>query len=118
MSDKAQVALVNMPFSYSKYPSIQLGTLSALLKSKRIPVDCHHLNVRFAHKIGVPLYEMICEKRALFGEWFFSYLLFSDNPKRAEYPACSSRSSNNSPRRADIRPRYFEDMATRTAPQF
>ena len=86
MSDKAQVALVNMPFSYSKYPSIQLGTLSALLKSQGIPVDCHHLNVRFAHKIGVPLYEMICEKRALFGEWIFSYLLFRDNPKRAEYP--------------------------------
>ena len=34
MSDKARVALVNMPFSFSKYPSIQLGTLSALLKSK------------------------------------------------------------------------------------
>ena len=34
MSDKAKVALVNMPFSYSKFPSIQLGTLSALLKSK------------------------------------------------------------------------------------
>ena len=48
MSDKAQVALVNMPFSSSKYPSIQLGTLSALLKSKGVPVDCHHLNVRFA----------------------------------------------------------------------
>ena len=38
MSDKAKVALVNMPFSHSKYPSIQLGTLSALLKSKGIPV--------------------------------------------------------------------------------
>jgi len=57
---EAQVALVNMPFSFSKYPSIQLGTLSALLKSQGIPVDCHHLNVRFAHKIGVPLYELIC----------------------------------------------------------
>ena len=45
MSDKAQVALVNMPFSFSKFPSIQLGTLSALLKSKGVPVDCHHLNV-------------------------------------------------------------------------
>ena len=30
MSDKAQVALVNMPFSFSKYPSIQLGTLSQI----------------------------------------------------------------------------------------
>ena len=70
----AQVALVNMPFSFSKYPSIQLGTLSTLLKSQGIAVDCHHLNVRFAYKIGVPLYELICEKRALFGEWLFSYL--------------------------------------------
>jgi hypothetical protein len=34
MSDKAEVALVNMPFSYAKYPSIQLGTLSALFKSR------------------------------------------------------------------------------------
>lgn len=99
----AQVALVNMPFSFSKYPSIQLGTLSALLKSQGIAVDCHHLNVRFAHKIGVPLYELICEKRALFGEWLFSYLLFRDNPKRAEYPESSSPSSNKSPSRADSR---------------
>jgi len=81
-SSQAQVALVNMPFSFSKYPSIQLGTLSALLKAKGIGVECHHLNVRFAHKIGIPLYESICEKRALFGEWLFSYLLFRDNPKR------------------------------------
>ena len=108
MSDKAQVALVNMPFSYSKYPSIQLGTLSALLKSKGIPVDCHHLNVRFAHKIGLPLYEMICEKRALFGEWIFSYLLFRDNPKRAEYSRCLSRCLSNSPRRAGIQHRSLK----------
>ncbi|MGH7183959.1 MAG: RiPP maturation radical SAM C-methyltransferase, partial [Nitrospiraceae bacterium] len=86
MSDKAQVALVNMPFSYSKFPSIQLGTLSALLKSQHIPVDCHHLNVRFAYKIGVRLYDTIFEKRGLFGEWLFSYLLFRDYPTRAEYP--------------------------------
>lgn len=55
MSDQPAVALVNMPFSYSKYPSIQLGTLSALLKSKGIGVDCHYLHVRFAHQIGAPL---------------------------------------------------------------
>ncbi|BFU94782.1 MAG: putative Radical SAM protein [Nitrospira sp.] len=118
MSDKAEVALVNMPFSYSKYPSIQLGTLSALLKSQGIPVDCHHLNVRFAHKIGAPLYELICEKRALFGEWIFSYLLFRDNPKRAEYPRVFKpvfeQLAQESGRSLD----YFEDMAVRTAPQF
>ncbi|TKS60744.1 MAG: RiPP maturation radical SAM protein 1 [Nitrospira sp.] len=118
MTEKAQVALVNMPFSYSKYPSIQLGTLSALLKSKGISVDCHHLNVRFAHKIGVPLYEMICEKRALFGEWLFSQLLFRDNPKRAEYPRVFKPVFEQIAQQSGQSIGYFEEMATRTAPQF
>jgi ribosomal peptide maturation radical SAM protein 1 len=118
MSDKAQVALVNMPFSHSKYPSIQLGTLSALLKSKNIPVDCQHLNVRYAHKIGVPLYEMICEKRALFGEWIFSYLLFRDNPKRAEYPRLFKPVFDQVAKERGHPASFFEDMAARTAPQF
>ncbi len=118
MSDKARVALVNMPFSFSKYPSIQLGTLSALLKSQGIPVDCHHLNVRFAHKIGVPLYEMICEKRALFGEWLFSYLLFRDNPKRTEYPKVFKPVFEQIARQSGHPIAYFEEMATKIAPQF
>jgi ribosomal peptide maturation radical SAM protein 1 len=118
MSDKTRVALVNMPFSYSKYPSIQLGTLSALLKSKNIPVDCHHLNVRFAHKIGIPLYEAICEKRALFGEWIFSYLLFRDNPKRAEYPRLFKPVFEQLAKESGLPASFFEDMAVRTAPQF
>lgn len=118
MSDKAQVALVNMPFSYSKYPSIQLGTLSALLKSQGIPVECHHLNVRFAHKIGVPLYEMICEKRALFGEWLFSHFLFRDNPKRAEYPRVFKPVFEQIAQQSGHPISFFEEMATRSAPQF
>lgn len=118
MSDNAPVALVNMPFSYSKYPSIQLGTLSALLKSQGIPVDCHHLNVRFAHKIGVPLYEMICEKRALFGEWLFSYLLFRDNPKRADYPRIFKPVFEQIAQQSGRPIGYFEEMANRIAPQF
>jgi ribosomal peptide maturation radical SAM protein 1 len=118
MSEKARVALVNMPFSYSKYPSIQLGTLSALLKTKDIPVDCHHLNVRFAHKIGVPLYEMICEKRALFGEWLFSHLLFRDNPKRGDYPRVFKPVFEQIAQQSGHPMAFFEDMAMRTAPQF
>ncbi len=118
MSDQAQVALVNMPFSYSKYPSIQLGTLSALLKAQGVRVDCHHLNVRFAHRIGVPLYEMICEKRALFGEWLFSYLLFRDNPKRAEYPRVFKPVFEQIAQQSGRPLGYFEELATRMAPQF
>lgn len=116
--DRPVVALVNMPFSYSKYPSIQLGTLSALLKSKGIPVDSHHLNVRFAHRIGVPLYEVICEKRALFGEWIFSYLLFRDNPKRTEYPRLFKPVFEQLAKESGHPASFFEEMATRTAPQF
>ncbi len=107
-----------MPFSYSKYPSIQLGTLSARLKSQGIPVDCHHLNVRFAHQIGVPLYEMICEKRALFGEWLFSYLLFRDNPKRAEYPRVFKPVFEQLAQQSGRPIGYFEELANRIAPQF
>ena len=117
-NQKIPVALVNMPFSYSKYPSIQLGTLSALLKSKGVGVECHHLNVRFAQKIGVPLYELICEKRALFGEWLFSYLLFRDNPKRAEYPTTFKPLFEQISQQTGHGRSYFEDMATRIAPQF
>ena len=117
-SGDARVALVNMPFSFSKYPSIQLGTLSALLKSQGIAVDCHHLNVRFAHKIGVHLYELICEKRALFGEWLFSYLLFRDNPKRAEYPRVFKPVFEQIAQQSGQPIGYFEEMATRIAPQF
>jgi ribosomal peptide maturation radical SAM protein 1 len=118
MSGPAQVALVNMPFSYSKYPSIQLGTLSALLKAQGIPVDCHHLNVHFAHRIGVPLYELICEKRALFGEWLFSYLLFRDNPKRAEYPRVFKPVFEQLAQQSGHPIGYFEEMSSRIAPQF
>ena len=118
MSDKAQIALVNMPFSYSKYPSIQLGTLSARLKSQGIPVDCHHLNVRFAHEIGVPLHELICDKRALFGEWLFSYLLFRNNPKWADYPSVFKPVFEEIARETASSIGYFEEIATRIAPQF
>jgi len=118
MSDQAHIALVNMPFSYAKYPSIQLGTLAALLKSNGIPVDCHHLNVRFAHLIGVELHELICEKRGLFGEWLFSSLLFRDNPKRAAYPQIFKPVFEQAAQESGKPVGYFEEIATRIAPQF
>ncbi|MFO0775121.1 MAG: RiPP maturation radical SAM C-methyltransferase [Nitrospiraceae bacterium] len=117
-SAPAQVALVNMPFSSAKYPSIQLGTLSALLKARGVAVDCHHLNVRFAHKIGLPLYEKICDKRALFGEWLFSYLLFRDNPKRAEYPRVFKPVFEQLAQDTGQPLGYFLTLADRVAPEF
>lgn len=114
----APVALVNMPFSSAKYPSIQLGTLSALLKARGVAVDCHHLNVRFAHHIGPALYEAICDKRALFGEWVFSYLLFRDNPKRAEYPRVFKPVFEQLAQDTGKPMGYFQTLADRVAPEF
>ncbi len=117
-SQGVPVALVNMPFSSSRYPSIQLGTLTSLLKSKGIGVRSHYLNVQFAHRIGVPLYELICEKRALFGEWLFSHLLFRDNPKHAEYPSTFKPVFEDLARDSGHPISHFQEINARIAPQF
>src|SRR5438093_12853544 len=79
------VALVNMPFSSSKYPSIQLGTLATVLKAHGIGVKTHHLYLQFAYQLGVPLYEVLCEKRGRIGECLFSHRLFRGNPNNAAF---------------------------------
>ena len=63
------IALINMPFGFHIYPSIQLGTLSTLLKSNGWAVKSHYLNLHFAHQLGMPVYNQLCEKRFLVGEW-------------------------------------------------
>ncbi len=113
-----RVALVTMPFSYSKFPSIQLGTLSALLKSQGIGTKTYHFNLQFAHKIGVPLYEILCEKRGLFGEWLFSALLFRDNPKHAQYPQIFRPVFEDTAREAGCSIGHLEEIARTVAPQF
>lgn len=113
-----KVALVTMPFSYSKFPSIQLGTLSALLKSQGIGTKTYHFNLQFAHKIGVPLYEILCEKRGLFGEWLFSALLFRDNPKHAQYPQMFKPIFEDTAREAGCSISHLEEIARTIAPQF
>lgn len=113
-----RVALVTMPFVYSKFPSIQLGTLSALLKSQGIPVSTYHLNLVFAHKIGVQLYEILCEKRGLIGEWLFSSLLFRDNPKHAQYPQVFKPIFDETVKEAGCPNGYLEEIERTIAPQF
>ena len=113
-----KVALVTMPFSYSKFPSIQLGTLSALLKSQGIGTKTYHFNLQFAHKIGVPLYEILCEKRGLFGEWLFSALLFRDNPKHGEYPNVFKPIFEDTAREAACSIGHLEEIAHTIAPKF
>ena len=79
------IALVNMPFGFHIYPSIQLGTLSTLLKTHGWEVKSFHLLLHFAHQLELQVYNKLCEERFLIGEWLFSELLFGDSKENQEY---------------------------------
>jgi len=80
-----KVALVNMPFGFHVYPSIQLGTLSTLLKTHGHEVKSFYLNLHFAHQIDMEVYNKLCEERFLIGEWLFSHMLFGESKGNKEY---------------------------------
>lgn len=74
------IALVTMPFVSARYPSIQLGLLSAIAKTYGFPVDSFHLNLDLAHKIGQKLYQALSVHRGrLWGDWLFSIAAFGDD---------------------------------------
>jgi ribosomal peptide maturation radical SAM protein 1 len=118
MNDNAPVALVNMPFSSSRYPSIQLGALASLLKAQGIGVKTYHLYLHFAYQIGPPLYEVLCEKRGLLGEWLFSHLLFRDNPKNSEYPRTFKPLFESVARETGCPSSYLQELKLKGAPQY
>ncbi len=112
---KPQIAL---PFGYSKFPSIQLGTLSRVLKNQSIGSKGYHFNLLFAQRIGLQLYEVLCEKRGMIGEWLFSSILFRDNPKHAQYPDVFKPVLESTAREAGCSTGYLEEVAHKIAPQF
>jgi ribosomal peptide maturation radical SAM protein 1 len=112
------VALVNMPFSSSKYPSIQLGTLASVLKSQGVGVKTYHLYLHFAYQLGVPFYEVLCQKRGLLGEWLFSHLLFREHPQNAEYPGTFKPIFEEVYRETGYPPSYLLELKTTGAPQY
>jgi ribosomal peptide maturation radical SAM protein 1 len=112
------IALINMPFGFHIYPSIQLGTLSTLLKSHGCNVKSHYLNLHFAHQLGVPVYNQLCEKRFLVGEWLFSHLLFGENSKNLDYMNHFDSHIDDVCQSID-RPREFLiDIKTKMVPEF
>ncbi len=74
-----------MPFGFHVYPSIQLGTLSTLLKTHGHEVKSFYLNLHFAHQIDMEVYNKLCEERFLIGEWLFSHMLFGESKGNKEY---------------------------------
>ena len=112
------IALINMPFGFHVYPSIQLGTLSTLLKSHGCAVKSHYLNLHFAHQLGMPIYNQLCEKRFLVGEWLFSHLLFGTNHKNLDYMNHFDSHIDDVCQSID-RPREFLiDVKTKMVPEF
>ena len=73
---KEPIGLVYMPWGSVARGSIAIGILKECAKQIGIKPDVHYLNIKFAEKIGVELYESISEASAFFPEWFFSSVLF------------------------------------------
>jgi ribosomal peptide maturation radical SAM protein 1 len=75
-----RVALVNMPFTTSRSPSIQLGLLQAVLSTHGISAQSVYLNLRLAAVLGWNTYEVLCNDRTLLlGEWLFARAAFDDD---------------------------------------
>lgn len=73
---KDPIALVYMPWGSVARGSIAIGILKQCAKNIGYRPDVHYLNIKFAEKIGVEVYESISEASAFFPEWFFSTVLF------------------------------------------
>jgi ribosomal peptide maturation radical SAM protein 1 len=74
-----RVALVNMPFSSARFPSIQIGLLQSILLQRGIPTTAHYLNLEFAARIGWKRYDELSDSTLCFlGDWLFSKTAFRD----------------------------------------
>ena len=58
-----RVALVNMPFTTSRTPSIQLGLLQAILNSKNIDATSFYFNLKLGAVLGWDVYEVLSDDR-------------------------------------------------------
>ncbi len=113
-----KIALINMPFGFHIYPSIQLGTLTTLLKTHGCEVKSHYLNLHFAHQLGLPIYNQLCEKRFLIGEWLFSHPLFGDNARNQDYILHFNSHIENVCRSIERPKEYLVDVKTKMVPEF
>jgi len=114
----SKVALVNMPFGFHVYPSIQLGTLSTLLKTHGHQVKSFYLNLNFAHQIDLEIYNKLCEERFLIGEWLFSHMLFGESKGNKEYADHFKSHLQNISQKIDRPESFLHDIKTQMVPEF
>jgi ribosomal peptide maturation radical SAM protein 1 len=118
MAMSSKVALVNMPFGFHVYPSIQLGTLSTLLKTHGHDVKSFYLNLHFAHQIDLEVYNKLCEERFLIGEWLFSHMLFGKSRGNQEYAEHFKSHLQNISRTINRSESFLHDVKTKMVPEF
>lgn len=87
-----RIALVQMPFAVTSWPSLGLSQLKAILVARGHSVRVHYLNKHFSDLIGGRLYDKIANGAPhttdLFGEWVFSTCLWGrDASAEAAYVA-------------------------------
>lgn len=67
-----RVGLVSLPWMSPAMPSIQLATLASALEREGIASDVHELYVDYAARIGLNLYNNLCNLLGYVPEWVFS----------------------------------------------
>lgn len=115
-----RVALVNMPFGSTRYPSIQLGLLKAILAGHEIAASTHHLNLRFAQRIGWERYETLCDQRChLVGEWLFARAAFGEGaPPPDEFLGAFDADLARLCEELGCDSRFLAHLRERVAPEF
>lgn len=84
------VALVSMPFNRYLRPSIGLSLLQAGLNRTGVSSKVHYFSIRFAERIGGPLYDVLAADAGkltfheLAGEWLFRDVLFGEDERNRE----------------------------------
>ena len=77
---RLRVALVNMPFSSARFPSMQIGLLQSVLAERGISATALYLNLEFAARVGWELYESLSNETLYFvGDWMFAGEAFRED---------------------------------------
>jgi ribosomal peptide maturation radical SAM protein 1 len=116
-----QVALVSMPWAGAGRPSIQIGLLRAICERAGFPTDCFHLNLELAARLGVTVYEPLCEHRGrMTGEWLFSVAAFGADADRgdAAYFAAFPEEIAKITRDIGQGPEYLSSLRRTVLPRF
>jgi ribosomal peptide maturation radical SAM protein 1 len=65
-----------MPWSSVRKPALSMALLKSCVRNAGHHADLHLLNIRFAERIGLHLYESIIDRGSFLPEWFFAQQLF------------------------------------------